>query len=260
MKNTLLSILTITAITTASWADITTEQLDSYMKASGADVMLDGMKEQLGASMQQRAKMGGKSIPSDVLEAMTAAMTEKEVLAKFTDGIKSLDEKDYKALMKFYSSDLGKKSADIIRNTDMIKMQKEMAEFAKKVVPEDRKKLLSALTEASMSEKRQMNMTKTMMMSAVSSMPKEMQEQMKTQMEAQLEQMKPMLKEQITLMSAYTYRNYSDSEVKEMTKHYKLSSTEAEVEAIIKGSSSYMSAVMPKIIEVVRSSKEKDSK
>lgn len=252
MKKRLLSILTITTLTTTSWADITSEQLDKYLKASGADVMLNQMQEQMSGSIQQRLKMEGRSIPSDVLEEMTKVIVNEENLAKFTESLKLLDEKDYNELMKFYASNLGKKSADLIRNTDMVKMQTEIVEFSKKTIPEDRKKLLAKLAKASMSEERKMNMTRTMMMSTINAMPKEMQETMKERIEAKLEQMKPMLNQQIALISAYTYRDYSNTEIEKMTKHYESSSTQAEVKAIMKGASSYMSTIMPQLIKVIK--------
>lgn len=247
-------------MTTASWADITTEQLNIYMKASGTDIMLDGMQKQLGASIQQQALMSGDTIPPDVLKAMTEVMVKEDLLSKFTDGLKALDQKDYKEIIKFYSTDLGKKGADIVRKLDMVKMQSELTSFATKVIPEDRKKLLTVLIAVSMSEEKQMKLTETMMMTTLDVMPKSLQAEMKKQLTAQLAEMKPMIKEQTALMSAYMYRDYSNAELKKLAEHFKLSSTQAEIEAMIEGSSSYMSAAMPEIIKVVSKAKSKNTK
>lgn len=257
MKKTLLSLLAITAITTTIWADISEEQLDTYMKASGANVMLENMQKQLGEGIKMQVQMQGNTIPPQVIEAITAVMVKEENLAKFTSGIKGLDEKYYKEIIKFYDTNLGKKSADIVRNMDIAKMQQGMMDFSKKELSKERKVLVNNLIEATMSEKRSEKMARTMMKSTLNAMPKAMQETISKQMEAQMEQMKPMMKKQMELSTGYMYRDYSDKELKTLTTYYKTNPAQAEIEATIEGSSDYMQTVMPQVMNVLTLIKEK---
>lgn len=257
MKKILISIVATMALTTASFADITNAQLNSYMKASGADVMLTTIKTQLGGTMEQRASMQGKTIPPKVVDAINAVATKDENLKKFTNGLLKLDEKNYKTLMKFYETDLGKKVADTVTKMDMTNMQKDMMAFSKEKISPERKAILSKLSASLMSEEQQIELSKSMALSMVSSMPKEMQEMMKKQIEAQLEQSKPMIQQQVELSTGFTYKDFSNKELESLTQHAKSASGEAEVKAIMTGTIDYMSAVMPEMIaELMKMGKE----
>ena len=252
MKKRLFSIVAIATLATNAWADISTEQLNTYMKASGADVVLGDMKKQISASIEMKAKMSGKEIPADDLNMMVDIVSNKENLALFTKGIQKLDEKDYKEIIKFYKTKIGKKSADLVRNMDMATMQKEMPAFAKKELSKERKSLITQLVEASMSEKKMEKMSKVMMKATISSLPKEMQAGFEEKMEAQMAQMKPMMREQAIISSAYIYKDYSDADLKSLIAHYKTPSAQKETDAMIDGGAEYMKVVMVQMMEAMK--------
>jgi len=260
MKKKLFSLLTIATLTTTAWADISTEQLNTYLKASGADVVLEKMQKQMAIGIEMKAKMRGKEIPADILKAITTIASDKENINKFTKGMKSLDEKDYKEIIKFYDTKIGKKNADLSRNMDMLMMQQEIAKFSKKELPKERKSLISQLVDATMSEKKIEKMTKVMMQSTLNAMPKEMQATIKEKMDAQMAQMKPMMKEQAEKGSAYIYKDYSDTELKLLIEHYKTPSAQKETDAVIDGSTEYMGAVMSQMMEVMKKKRDESKK
>jgi len=80
MKKRLFSILAIATLTTTTWADISTEQLNTYMKASGTDVVLEKMQTQLATSIEMKAKMRGQEIPADVLKEINTIASNKNNL------------------------------------------------------------------------------------------------------------------------------------------------------------------------------------
>jgi len=145
MKKRLFSIVAIATFTTTIWADISTEQLNTYLKASGT---LEKMQEEMASSFKMRGKMSGKEIPVDDLKIITTIITRKENLAHFTKAIKTLDEKDYKEILKFYDTKIGKKSTDLAKNMDMVPNQQEEVEFSKKELPKERKNLITQLVDA----------------------------------------------------------------------------------------------------------------
>jgi len=255
MKKTLLSLLTLLAISTSAWADISTTELDAYLKASGEDIMLSNMQKQIKIGLEYQAKMRGETLPPKLLEAISNIMTKN--LSKFSEGMRSLDKKDYKSIMKFYATDLGRKVAEMIRQLDMVKMQKEMIEFAKKEISPKRKELLAKLAKADLSEERQLEMARESLLMRIKMMPKEMQEGMKKDLDNQLAQIKPMIKQQVQLTTAYTYRDYSNSEIVKITNYLKTPSAQAENRLIEKGMSDYMKAVTPETTKLLQNWKEK---
>jgi len=66
-----------------------------------------------------------------------------------------------------------------------------------------------------------------------------------------------MIKEQAEKKTAYTYRNYSDAEIKLLIAHYKIPSAEKETNAVIDGGAEYMKAVMSQIMEVMKKKYER---
>jgi len=253
MKKQLLSLFAIAAITTTSWADITASQAKDYMSASGADSMLEMLQTQIGAGIKQKASMSPTAMPEDLLEGMTDIMSNKKNIALFSSDIINLDEDDYKEIMSFYKSAIGKKVADQTRNIDMAKIQKELPEFMKKKIAPERQALIEKLMEVSMSEEMQIEMMETTMEITVDAMPVEMQDKFRVEMDKQLTAMLPMMKEQLKITSVYTYKDYSDKEVKELIKHYELPSAKAEVQSIMNGSSKYMKEVMTQVMKLLTS-------
>ena len=251
MKKRLFSLLAVATLTTTAWADISSQQLDAYMKASGADVVLDKMQTQMASSIEMRAKMRGKEIPSEILKGMTTILANKENLAKFTEGLKSLDEKDYEQIMKFYDTKIGKKNAALTKSMNLIDDQEKMVEYSKKELPKERDALLDEYIKVSMSEKKMEKITKVMMQSTVDSLPKEMQEKVQKRIDAQLESMKDMMTKQIKMSTAYAYRDYSNEELKSLINYYKTSPAQKEIDAMIDGVAEYSKSVMPKMINMM---------
>ena len=259
MKRKLFSLIAIATLTTTAWADISTEQLEKYMKASGVDVVLQKAQKEVVTGMQMKAKMRGRELPKELLNKIEKIVTKKENLEKFTKGIKSLDEKDYKEIMKFYNTKLGQKSAEIVRNMDIKNMKAEIAEFSKKALPKERELLISKLIELTMSEKQTENMAKVVMQSTLEALPKELQEKLKAKMDAQLAQMKPIMKQQVKANVTYAYKNYSNEELKSLIKYYKTSPAQAEATAMIDGPTEYLKSIMSEMIQVMIEMKQKKS-
>jgi len=257
MKKRLFSILAIATLTTTTWADISTEQLNTYMKASGTD---EKMQTQLATSIEMKAKMRGQEIPADVLKEINTIASNKNNLELFTKRIKSLDEKDYKEIIKFYDTKFGKKNADLARNMNSLNMQQEIAKFSKKELSKERKSLISQVVEASMTEKKAEKMIKVMMEATVEAMPKEIRAKFKEKMDAQMVQMKPMMKEQAQKGASYIYRDYSDAELKLLIKHFKTPSAQKESEALIDGLTEYMKVVMSQMMEVMKKKHDESKK
>jgi len=260
MKKRLFSIVAIATLATNAWADISTEQLNTYLKASGTDVVLEKMQKQMAAGIEMKAKMRGQEVPADILKAITTIASSKENVEKFTKGLKSLDEKDYKEIVKFYDTKIGQKKADIARNTNALMMQQEIEKFSKKALPKERKNLISQFVNVTMSEKKMEKMAKVMMDATLKAMPKEMQAMIKEKMDAQMTQMKPMMKEQAEKGAAYMYRDYSDAELKLLIDHYKTPSAQKETDAVIDGSTEYMGAVMSQMMEVMKKKRDEGKK
>ena len=260
MKRKLFSLIAIATLTTTAWADISTKQLEAYMKKSGADVVLKKAQEQVVTGMQMKAKMRGSEIPKELLTKVKNVVSKKENLAKFTQGIKSLDEKDYNKIMKFYNTKLGQKNAELVRNMDIQSMRTEIAEFSKKALPKERELLISKLIELTMSEKKSEKMARVVMQSTLEALPKEIQERMKEKMDAQLAQMKPMMKQQVKASTIYTYKDYSNKEIQSLIDYYKTAFGQAETTAMIKGSTEYIKSIMSEMIQEMMKMKQKKSK
>jgi len=248
MKKKLFSLLTIATLTTTAWADISTEQLNTYMKASGADVVLEKMQKQMASSFKMRGKMSGKEIPVDDLKIITTIITSKENLAHFSKTIKRLDEKDYKEIIKFYDTKIGKKSADLAKNMDIVPNQQEEVEFSKKELPKERKNLITQLVDASMLKEKMERVMQVIMELKIDMMPEDKQAMLIKNFDTKITLLKPMIKEQAEKKTAYTYRNYSDAEIKLLIAHYKTPSAEKETTAVIDGGAEYMKAVMSQIM------------
>jgi len=261
MKKRLLSIVAMATLTTTTiWADISTEQLNTYMKASGADVILEKMQTQIADGIEMKAKMRGQEVPADILKDITAIASNKNNLELFTKGIKSLDEKDYKEIIKFYDTKLGKKNADLTRNINSLTLQQEIANFSTKELSKERKSLISQLVEANMAEKKAEKIVKVMMQSALDAMPKEIRAKFKEQIDTQIVQLKPKIKEQAEKGASYMYRDYSDAELKSLISHFKTSSAQKESEAIMDGLTEYMQTVMSQIMEVMKKKHDESKK
>jgi len=253
MKKRLFSIVAMATLTTATWADISTKQLNTYMKASGANVVLEKMQEQITSSVEMKAKMRGHEVSQDILNEISKIVSSKENVAHFTKGIKAFDEKDYKELIQFYDTKIGKKNADLIRNVDMLTMEKEIESFSKKKLSKERKSLITQLVDATMSEKKMEKMAKVMMEINVESLPSKMQAGFREKMNARFIKMKPMMKEQAEKATAYIYRDFSDVELKSLIAHYKTPSAEKETDARIEGGSEYIKVVMSQMLQVTQS-------
>jgi len=260
MKKRLLSIVAMATLTTTIWADISTKQLNTYMKASGADVVLEKMQKQLANGIEMKAKMRGQEIPADVLKEITAIASNKNNLELFTKGIKALDEKDYKEIIKFYDTKLGKKNANLTRSINSFTLQQEIAKFSTNELSKERKSLISQLVEANMAEKKAEKIVKVVIQSALDAMPKEIRSKFEEQMNAQMVQMKPQIKEQAKKATAYIYRDYSDTELKSLISHFKTSSAQKESEAVIDGLAEYMKAVMYQMTEVMKKKHNESTK
>ena len=256
MKKIFLSLSTTIILTTASWADISSTQLKTYLHDSGMEMMLENMKNQLSQGIEQQVTMKGEAISPKILEGIKKIASKPENIDKFTNGLKHLDEKDYNNIVKFYKTDLGKKVANIAATMDMVKMQESMMQFAQKKVSPKRKELLAELSLAMMSEEMQFKLAKEMALTMVASLPKEMQEMMTKQIDAQMEQMKPMLKQQMELSTAFTYRTLSNDELKEMIKYSKSTSGSAEIQAIVAGTVEYMKTAMSEMMNMMMKEKK----
>ena len=251
MKKIFLSLSTTMILSTASWADISSTQLKTYLHDSGIETMLENMKTQLSQGIEQQSSMQGEKLPPKIVEGIKKIASKSENVDKFTYGLKHLDEKDYTNILKFYETSLGKKVAEIARTMDMAEMQENMMKFASKKVSSERTKLLSELSTAMMSEELQFKLAKEMSLTVVASLPKEMREVMTKQIDAQMEQMKPMLKQQMELSTAFTYKTLSTDELKEMTTYAKSTSGSAEVEAIMEGTIEYMRTTMSEMMQMM---------
>lgn len=260
MKKRLFYFLAIAMLTTTVWADISTKQLETYMKVSGADVLLENMKKQIATSITMKAKMKGSKIPDDVLKEMTSILIKKENLETFTKGLKSLDEKDYKQIVKFYDTKIGKKNATLVRGMNLLENQEDMMKFSKKELPKERDSLISTLVKLSMSDKMMEKMTKVMMEVTLNEMPKEMQKMVQEKMDAQFSQMLPMMKKQAKTTTAYTYKDYSDEELKSLVNYYKTAPAQLEINAIIDGSVEYLRVVTPQVINMMKGQLKKSKK
>jgi len=257
MKKRLFSLLTIAALTTTAWADISTEQLNTYLKASGTDVVLEQMQKQIASSIEMQVKMSGQEISVDDLKMITDIFSKKENVKQFTKGIKSLDEKDYKEILKFYNTTIGKKSVDLVKDMDTVNNQQEIAEFSKKELSKERKNLITQLVDASMFDEKMERVTQVMMEATIDAMPEELQASLIENMDAQMAHMKPMMQEQVEKSTAYIYRDYSDAELKLLIAHYKTPSAEKETDAIIDGTGEYMKTVMSQMIQEVKKKYER---
>jgi len=143
-----------------------------------------------------KAKMRGQEISADVLKEITNIASNKNNLELFTKKIKSLDEKDYKEIIKFYDTKLGKKNADLARNINSLNMQQEIVKFSKKELSKERKSLISQLVEVSMSEKKTEKIGKVMIQTTIDALPKEMRVKFQEKMDAQMPQIKLKMREE----------------------------------------------------------------
>jgi len=252
MKKRLFSIVAIAALTTATWADISTEELNTYMKASGANVVLEKMQEQITSSVEMKEKMRGHEVSQDTLNEIKKIVSSKENIAYFTKGIKALNEKDYKEIIKFYNTKIGKKNADLVQNEDMSMMQKEIESFSKKKLSTERKSLIMEVVDATMSEKKMEEMAKVMMEISVEALPSKVQASFREKMKARFDKMKPMMREQSIKSIAYIYRDFSDAELKLLIEHYKTPSAQKETDARIEGGTQYIKVVMSQMLQVTQ--------
>jgi len=252
MKKRLFSLLTIAALTTTAWADISTEQLNTYLKASGTDVVLEQMQKQIASGIEMKVKMSGQEISADDLKMITDIFSKKENVKQFTKGIKALDEKDYKEIIKFYNTKIGKKSVALVKDMDMLNNQQKIAEFSKKELPKERKNLITQLVDASMFDEKMERLTQVMMEATIDAMPEDIQSSLIENMDAQMAQMKPIMQEQVEKSTTYIYRDYSDAEIKLLITHYKTPSAEKETDAIIDGTGEYMKTVMSQMMKEMK--------
>jgi len=248
MKKRLFSLLIIALLTITAWADISAEQLNTYMKVSGTDVYFENMQK----LVEMKAKMSRKEISSDVLKEIRTVVSSKENIEQFTKVIKSLDEKDYKELIEFYSTEVGQKSADIVRNFDELKMQKEMIKFSKKELSKERKRLFIELIDTTISEKNMEKAAKRKLEASVKSLPKEMQEAFRKKMKAHQNQIKSKMRDEAIKGSVYIYRDFSDADLKQLIKHAKTSLSQREGDMILSARLNYFKAVKTQLIKVLK--------
>jgi len=252
MKKRLFLIVAIATLTTATWADISIKQLNTYMKVSGANVVLKEMQKQITSDIETKARMRGEEISQIILNEIRKIVSSKENLAYFTKGIKALNEKDYKEIIKFYNTKIGKKNADLVQNENMLTMQKEIESFSKKKLSKERRSLIVEAVDATMLEKKMEKMGKLMMEIRVESLPLKVQADFREKMKVRFEKMKPMMREQAIKSTAYIYRDFSDAELKLLIEHYKMPSAQKETDAIIEGGAEYIKVVMSQILLVTQ--------
>ncbi len=257
MKKRLCSLLAIATLTTTAWADISEEQLANYMKVSGADAVLNNAQEQIVHSIKIKSKVKGKVLPKKELNELLSVIKKQENLEKWTNKIKSLDEKEYAQIIKFYNTKLGQKQANLGRNLNVEKMQKEMKTFSKKASSKERKLLISELIKLSQSNELIEKKMKIIMELNLNEIPKNMQEKAKEKMNAQLAQLNPIIKKQVKMMNTYIYKDFSDEELKRLVNYYKTSPAQAETKAMNSGSIEYAKAVVSEVIQLSKKAKEK---
>jgi len=252
MKRKLISLIVIVSLTTTAWANISTKQLETYMKVSGTNAFFEKAQQEIIFSIEMKFKRSSKKLPTELLKKMKVIVSKKENLEKFTKRIKVLDEKAYTQIIKFYKTKLGQKGLEQIKHLDMLKIQKEMKAFSKKKLSKDRELLISKLVKVSMSKKRTENMKKITMQVTLDAMPKKIREEMKKKMDRQFVQMKPMIEKEAKFTTSYEYKDYSNEELKSLIEHYETTSAQAETEAIIDGTTEYFKAVMSQIMKELK--------
>jgi len=250
MKKGLFTILLISTLTTTSWADISTKQLNTYMKVSGADVEIESIQKKIASIIKINAKRRGKEVSTDVLKAIRTIISNKENLKQLTKGLKGLDQKSYQEIIQYYDTKIGRKEANLAR--DKNSLTRQQTKFSKKNLSKKRQSLLTQLTDITISEKRRVQITKILIEAKFSTISKEKRVLLKDKIDAKISKMKPILKEQAEEDTAYDYRDYSDSELKLLIDHYKMSSAQKEIDAIIDGLTGYMKVVMSQIMEVIK--------
>lgn len=247
MKKLISIPLSLMLFASVSFAELNQQQVDTYLKVSGAQEMLNNLQQQIGGMVEQQAKQTGEKIDPLALVAIQDVMTRDENFAKFTNHVKNLDEKAYAALIAYYKTDLGKKVANIAAHTDLETMEKElplfMAEIQKAPPSQQRMSLVKELNAAINTSELQEKMMVEMFDAINSIMPKE--KQMPTeQIAGMLQGMKPIIEQQTQISTLFSYKSLSDKELQEVITHAKSSGGQAEVEAILNGTIDYMSVVM----------------
>lgn len=251
MKKQLHVLLGVLLLTTASWGDITVEQLNNYLKVSGAGLQLDMMQKHFAKNIQRRADMSQKKVNPEILKRVTEIATKPENSSKFTENILKLDVKDYQKMITFHSSDFGKKNR--LRITNMYqnekKMVAEMQQFAKTKLSPQREKLIQLLVKADRTVENSMKSRMVSIENMLKQMPKERRDELRKQIDAQSAQARAQTQKVLEMSSAFIYKDFSDEEIEKLITYYQTESGQKEIEMLSQSGLNYIKTVMPQVSE-----------
>jgi len=252
MKKLTLISTSLLLIMTTAFADINEKQINAYLEASGAKVMFDNLQQQIGDMVEQQSQQTDEKIDPMSLVTIRDVMTRDENFAKFTSHIKRLDASDYKNIMAYYATELGKKSAKVAENSDMEAMEKELPAFMAKLKEnppsEKRMNLIKVIVEVMNMDELQTKMLKEMFASMNEAMPSKMK-MPEEEIEKLVKSLEPMLDQQIEVSTLFSYRDFSDKELEEIGNYAKTKSGKAEMNILFSGLIDYMSAVMGQMFQ-----------
>jgi len=247
MKKLLTTLSTAAVMISSVYADISTKQVETYMELSGADTMLTDMQSQMSENIEQQLMMRGQKIDPKVVTIITDIFSKDENINQFTMGLKKLSEDDYKSITTFYKSDLGKKVAQIAKDTDTANQQENMMLYIQQLqetpLSQKRLELHRALIDSMEMEAFYLNMMKEMILSMNKSIPAE-QRMTQEQFDARIAQMEPMMAQQAQLSVAYSYRSLNDQELQALIDYSKTKAGQSELQAVMEGTTTYIQSVM----------------
>ena len=252
MKKIISISASVVLMVTVSFADISEKQVDAYLEVSGAKIMFDNLQQQIGDMVDQQAQQSGEKVDPMALVAVKDVMTRDENFAKFTAHIKTLDENDYKNIMAYYATELGKKSAKIAENSDIETMEKELPAFMTKLQEnppsEKRMNLIKDIVDAMDMDELQKNMLREMFVSVNKFVPAK-QQMPSDDIDKMVESFTPLLEQQVQISTLFSYKDFSDKELEEVLNYTKTKSGKAEADVIFAGLVDYMKAVMSQMFQ-----------
>lgn len=232
--NRLLSIAVLTAalLTPLANAAPSAADIKKLVDVTGISEQLGSLNDMLKSGMADglSAKQGEKQMSAEEQAALVGTVDAVNLSQLITGHMESAlkqqtSDKEYTALMKWYESDLGKKiSAAEVEASSQAAMQDMMQKAAELMGNQSRLQTAERIDQLTNTSNAvvnmQMNMSKAMIegMSALAqdeAIKQAMTQQFEQQMQAVRPQMEAQTKQMVLISFVYTYRNFSDADIKQ---------------------------------------------
>ena len=234
-----------------AYADLSTQQVERYLEVSGGQAVMETLQSQLSDALDAKIRVTGAPVNPKSINTIKEILTSDKNINLYKSDIKHLNLKTYQEVLKFYTTKVGKKSAETAKSMDMMTMEQEMANFIKsqKDNPFSNKKnlLIREITTTLKTLEMQTNIAKKIFIIMNQNLPKKMR-MPQDKVEMMLTQISPLIEQQTMISINYTFKEYNEEELAEILKYSQSEAGKEEAGVVVSGTSKYVEATMSEII------------